>query len=298
MVTVTMSRTGVSAADNGVEGGTCTRDDQNIATLDKTVLPWLAKNAPNVHLTGSIETGKTQDTTEWCSHYGETVGASWADFQAFQATYGMRFISHSSTYAKNWPKLTPAQQYAQTCATRDVISSHGLLGADGQFDWPDNIIDPNVQATYVQPCFYFNRIYGGNGLNTLASALANHDEVFTKQAYGGSCNVSGLPCSTVYPYTYTLPSTVINTIKALKPGQHYSLQTYLLVTKTNPVYKTNTTQWDCTSTDPHYHWSNDTERYCWSDFRKILAFLQSDPNVIVTDPEGVAIAWGMTPPTM
>jgi hypothetical protein len=28
-----------------------------------------------------------------------------------------------------------------------------------------------------------------------------------------------------------------------------------------------------------------------------LQFLQSDPNVVVTDPKGVAVAWGMSPPT-
>jgi hypothetical protein len=43
--------------------------------------------------------------------------------------------------------------------------------------------------------------------------------------------------------------------------------------------------------------SNDVERYCWSDFKRIVQFLQSDPNVVVTDPKGVAVAWGMSPPT-
>jgi hypothetical protein len=118
------------------------------------------------------------------------------------------------------------------------------------------------------------------------------------QVFGGSCNTGGLACSTINPYTYVLPSRIINTIKSLMPGQHYSLQTYLLVQGTNPAYTTNPTRWDCTSTKPGYHWANDIERYCWPDFRRILTFLQNDPNVVVTDPEGVAIAWGMSPPTM
>lgn len=299
-VTITMSRTGVSAADHSVggEGGTCTRDNRDIASLDKVVLPWMQVHTPSVPLTGSVETGFTQDTTEWCSHQGMTRGPSWAELTTFQNTYGMRFISHSATYQENWPKLTAQRQYDETCGSRNAITAHGLLGANGQFDWPHNIIDPNVQATYVEPCFYFNRTYSGTGVNTLASTLANHDEVSTKQAYGGSCNTTGQPCSSVLPFTYVLPQTIINRIKTLQPGQHYSLQTYLLVTKTNPVYATNTTRWDCSSSDPTLHWSNDVERYCWVDFKRILTFLQNDKNVVVTDPQSVAVAWGMTPPSM
>ena len=61
-------------------------------------------------------------------------------------------------------------------------------------------------------------------------------------------------------------------------------------------YKTNADQWDCTAANPALHWSNDAERYCWVDFQRIVMAVQNNPNVVVTDPEGVAVAWGMPAP--
>lgn len=300
MVTVTLSRTEISAADRSVGGerGACVRDDKDIAPLDTQVLPWIAANTPRVHLTGSVETAPTLDASEWCAHAGETRAASWAQMQQFQSQYGMHFISHSATYPLSWSTLTAKRQYAETCGSRNAITSHGLVGADGQFDWPHNKLDPGVQSTYVEPCFYFNRIYQGNGINTAAWAAANRYEVSTKQIQGGACNIPGLPCSTALAYRYTVPRQVMTQIQNLQPGQHYSLQTYLLVRNTNPVYQTSKAQWDCADPNPAYHWSNDVERYCWSDFKRILTFLQNDPNITITDPEGVAVAWGLHPPSM
>ncbi len=300
MVTVTLSRTEISAADRSVGGerGTCVRDDKNVAPLDTQVLPWMAANTPLVHLTGSVETNPTLDAAEWCAHAGETRAASWAQMRQFQSQYGMHFVSHSATYPLSWSTLTAKRQYAETCGSRNAITAHGLVGADGQFDWPHNQLDASVQSSYVEPCFYFNRIYQGTGINTAAWAAANQYEVSTKQIQGGACNVTGLPCSAALAYRYTVPRQVMTQIQNLQPGQHYSLQTYLLVRNTNPVYQTNKAQWDCTDPNPAYHWSNDVERYCWSDFKRILTFLQNDPNITVTDPEGVAVAWGLSPPTM
>ena len=300
MVTVTMSRTEVSAADMSTgETGTCVRDDRNIATLDGVVLPWIESNAPRLHLTGSVETGETTDTSEWCAHYGWTRSASWAEMQQFQADYGMRFISHSSTYPLTWA-ITPREQWLQTCGSRDVITAHGLLGAEGQFDWPNNLLDATVQASYVQPCFDFNRVYG-SGSNTLAWSQSHAQELQTLDVDGGSCAAAGRTCSTADgTYLYKPPATIINAIKALRPGQEINLQAYVLVKGTNPAYsaaaiRPNRTRWNCNSSNPAYHWSNDVERYCWKDFRRILSFLQGDASVVLTDPAGVAAAWGAPP---
>jgi hypothetical protein len=174
-VTITISRTGVSAADRatGGEGGACVRGDRNIAPLDTVVLPWIRAHTPSIHLTGSVQTGSTRDNAEWCSHGGMTRAPSWAELKSFQTTYGMRFISHSATYLKDWPNATPQRQYDETCGSRDAITAHGLLGASGQFNWPHNVIDTTVQAQHVERCFYFNRTYSGTGVNTLTSTLAN-----------------------------------------------------------------------------------------------------------------------------
>ncbi len=308
MVSITMSRTEISAADGPPPGSfRCVRNDTDVATLNGVVLPWIAQNAPDVRLTGSIETGVTQPTAEWCAHYGWSMGASWADAAALQAAYGMRFISHSSTYPLTWSGLTDGQKYDQTCGSRDAITQHGLLGADGQFDWPNNVIDASTQTADVIPCFYLNRIYGP-GITTLAWAQAHHNEVSTLQLTGGSCAVANAACSTADgTIRYAQPQAVITKIDSLQPGQHLSLQGYVFVTGTNPSYSTagskpNTTRWDCTSVDPAYHWSNDAERYCWVDFQRILLALEARAGsttapIVVTDPETIAKAWGMPAPT-
>jgi Invasin, domain 3 len=296
-VTLVFSRTELSAADQsaGGEGGTCTRDDDGIAPLDTVVAPYVAQNYPNVHLVGSIETGLTQDTGHWCPHFGESYGSSWADLTALQ-DLGWTFIDHSATYATNWSSLTPQQQYDQTCGSRDVITAHGLIGASGQFEWPNNSFDATVNTNYVRKCFSFSRGYG-SGVTTEAQVEANNGQNSTIGVSGGHCNVSGVPCTTVNSVkAYTLPSTIISKINNLQPGQWLNLQTYLLVTGTSPAYATNKDRWDCTDPDPKYHWTNDVERYCWSDMQTVLARLNADTNVHMNSPSGVAAVWGLAPP--
>jgi hypothetical protein len=91
---------------------------------------------------------------------------------------------------------------------------------------------------------------------------------------------------------YTLPSTLIARIEALKPGQWYTLQAYLLVTGKNPQYTSDRMRWDCTSSDPAEHWTNTTVRYCWSDYQQIIQAIAADPSITVTDPLTVGQAWG------
>jgi invasin-like protein len=296
-ITLVFSRTELSAADqaSGGEFGKCTRDDQDIAPLDTVVGPYVQQNYPNVHLVGSIETGPTQDTGHWCPHAGKSWGPSWADLTALQ-NMGWSFIDHSATYTQNWSALTPQQQYDETCGSRDVITAHGLNGANGQFEWPNNSFDSTVNTNYVQKCFSFSRAYG-TGITSAPQVLKNNGRNSTIGVSGGHCNVSGLPCTTVNTVkAYTLPSTIISKINNLKPGQWLSLQTYVLVTNTNPVYTTNKTQWDCTNSDPRYHWTNDVERYCWSDLQTILAAINSNTSVEMNSPSAVASTWGWPPP--
>jgi hypothetical protein len=303
MVTIVMSRSEISAADNMIGSeptGTCKQDDKNITPLYApnngfSVAAWVAANAPKVHLTGSIETGVTQDDANWCAHYGRSFGPSWSQLEALGSEYGMHFISHSADYPQVWTtvpstwvdpyggsdRLADWQNW-ETCGSRDAITQHGLLGALGQYDWPNQKTDPTVMANDVIPCFYMNRSYQGTtDLNTLASVQANDDIATTRQLLGGRCNVVDLPCSTLLPECatcrYTVPVSVINQINFLKPGQALNLQAYVLVRNSNPdvttgvnQYKTNADQWDCTNPNPAYHWSNDAERYCWVDLRSCV----------------------------
>ena len=296
-VTLVFSRTELSAADDstGGETGSCIRDDADIAPLDTVVAPYVATNYPNVHLVGSIETGPTQATGHWCPHSGKSYGSSWSDLAALQ-NLGWTFIDHSATYATNWSSLTAQQQYDQTCGSRDVITSHGLAGANGQFDWPNNKFSSTVNTQYVRNCFSFSRGYG-SGVTTEAQIDADNGQNSTIGVSGGHCNVTGLACSTVNSVkAYTLPSTIITKLHNLADGQWLNLQTYLLVTGQNPVYGTNPTRWDCTNPDPRYHWTNDVERYCWNDMQTVLAAINSDSSVQMNSPAGVASVWGLAPP--
>ena len=297
-VTLIFSRTELSAADHsfGGESGSCTRDDRDIAQLDTVVAPYVAANYPHVHPVGSIETGPTSGAPgHWCPHSGETYGSSWANLTTLM-NLGWSFIDHSATYATNWSSLTQQQQYDQTCGSRNVITSHGLPGANGQFDWPNNSFDATVNTNFVRKCFSFSRGYG-TGVTTASQIALNNGQQSTRGVSGGHCNISGLPCTTVNKVkAYTLPSTVIAQMHSLQPGQWQNLQTYLLVTGKNPTYATNTTRWDCTSSDPRYHWTNDVERYCWNDMRTVLAALNADSSVKSNSPAGVATDWGLAPP--
>jgi hypothetical protein len=296
-VTLVFSRTELSAADNssGGEGGTCTRDDEDIAPLDTVVAPYVAQNYPNVHPVGSIETGLTSDSGHWCPHHGESYGSSWSDLTAL-ANLGWTFIDHSATYPTKWANLTQQQDYDQTCGSRDVITAHGLTGASGQFDWPNNKFDSTVNNLFVTQCFSFSRGYG-SGVTTAAQVQMNNGQQSTRGATGGHCHVTGQPCSTLKTgKAYTLPSSVITQMDSLTPGQWLNLQTYVLVTGKSPTYTTDKARWDCTNPDPRYHWSNDVERYCWSDMQTILAALNADANVQSNSPSGVAALWGWPPP--
>jgi hypothetical protein len=93
-------------------------------------------------------------------------------------------------------------------------------------------------------------------------------------------------------HRYVLPSRTIAGIKALRPGQWRTIQSYVLVTGTNPSYTSNETRWDCRSPDPKLHWTNDNERYCYKDWKTIVKAVAAMPDITVTDPLTVGIAFG------
>ena len=117
---------------------------------------------------------------------------------------------------------------------------------------------------------------------------------YTIAVVGGPCNDLTQPGYTVHVQNgrYTLPSAIIARIQALKPGQWYTLQAYLLVTGKNPKYAHNRMRWDCTSPDPALHWTNTTVRYCWSDYQQIIQAVAADAVHHDDAPPTVGRAWG------
>jgi hypothetical protein len=287
-VTLLFSRTEMNAADN------CVPDSTGIAALGAVVAPYL--NSLGMAATGTLVTGRTTQTARTCSHYGDSLTASWNDATNLANNFGWSFVSHTATYPSDWSKLTPAQVDAETCGSADTIASHGLPGAHGLIAYPGAAgLPTTVQADYSAKCFAWGRRFGAAG-TTLASAGQTPPYwQRTEAPSGGACNVSTASCYTVSSrgnWRYTTPDQVIAQVEALQPGQWLTLQAYILVRGTNPAYTNNTTRWDCTSSNPNLHWSNDTERYCYSDWKKIVQAVAAHPDITVTDPLTVGIAFG------
>jgi len=294
-VTLLFSRSEISAADN------CVEDDTNIARLDTTVAPYL--RSLGMAGTGTLVTKRTEDTTRHCTHYNDDLTASWADATNLAQNFGWSFVSHTATYPTlaKIESLTPAQAKAETCGSAATIKAHGLPGAAGMIAYPGSYTkNPAVvklQTVYGDTCFDWGRQYdhAKHGQNVLATASTTPPHwVYPVAVVGGPCNDPTQPCYTVHVQNgrYTMPSTIINQIKRLKPGMWYILQAYILVTDKNPKYPHNNNRWDCTSSDPALHWTNVTVRYCWSDYQQILQAISADPNITVTDPQTLGRAYG------
>jgi hypothetical protein len=293
-VTLLFSRSEISAADN------CVENDTNIARLDTTVAPYL--QSVGMAGTGTLVTKRTDDTTRHCTHYNDDLTASWADATNLAQTYGWSFVSHTATYPTlaQIENFTPAEAKAQTCGSEATIKAHGLPGAAGMIAYPGsytkNQAVVNLQTQYSSTCFDWGRQYdqAKHGVTPQSSATTPPYWAYSIAVVGGPCNDPTQPCYTVHVQNgrYTLPSTIISRIEALKAGQWYTLQAYLLVTGKNPKYTNDRMRWDCTSTDPALHWTNTTVRYCWSDYQQIIQAIAADPSITVTDPLTVGKTWG------
>jgi hypothetical protein len=299
-VTLLFSRTEISAADN------CVQDDADVARLDTTVAPFL--HTFGIAGTGTLVTDRTYATRRNCIHYNDDLSASWADATNLARKYGWSFVSHTATYpgVQKIERMTPAEQYAATCGTIATITSHGLPGAAGMIAYPGSgpvsksAAVEKLQSQYGAKCFdwgrqYVGGVYGNHGVTKAIAASTPPYWQATGAVVGGACHVRTAPCYNLHikgNERYRLPSEVIARIRALKPGQWFTLQAYLLVTGTNPKYAKNYTKWDCTSPNPALHWTNAQVRYCWSDYQRIIRAIAADPSITVTDPATVGKAWG------
>jgi len=288
-VELLFSRTEETAADN------CVRDDAGVALLDTTVAPFL--QSLGFSATGTIETGPTQQSSLWCTHYQSTLATSWDLAQELASAYGWTFVSHSSTYPTTWP-TDPGQQWDQTCGSAQVIDAHGLPGADAMYAWPHSYLNSTALTQFVEPCFGTSRVFRNvpTDVGTLSSPPYYQ---YAWQLLGGclSATTGANRCGPVVidgsTLTYQDPRAMINAIEALPPGRVVTLQAYLLVTGKSPPYTASKDQWDCTSSDPADHWSNDAERYCYSDFMEVMQALH-DSGITITQPLAVDAAFGRT----
>lgn len=287
-VTLLFSRTQVTAADD------CALDNAGIARLDTKVAPYM--RSLGLIGTGTLVTGKIKNTALTCTHKGDSLMGSWGNASSLADSYGWSFVSHTATYPSHIDSLPPARAYAETCGSAAAIDAHGLHGGHGLIVYPGAQPPPaKLQARYGARCFAWGRLYGHAGLTSYTAADERPYWQHTAASKGGPCNTVGAPCYTIRAIgskRYTRPTTIIAEIRSLRPGQWLTLQAYLLVKGTSPAYTHNDTRWDCSSPNPALHWTNDVERYCYSDFQRIARAIATTPGITVTDPLTVGEAFG------
>lgn len=285
--TLYFSRSEISAAD------ACSPDDTGIARLDTVVAPYL--QSLRMAGTGSLVTDVTRKTKNNCTHNGDSLTASWAQATSLAQTYGWHFVSATATYPINITRLSPIQQQAETCGSANTIDNHGLPGAHGLIAYPgSHVLPTTVQAKYGVKCFAWGREYDKSGTTTTAMGAALPFWQFTRAFNGGPCNDPAAACYTIAAQgstRYATPAEIIALVDALKPGQWLTLQSYILVTGKNPPYIHNGTRWNCSSSDPDLHWTNDVERYCYNDFQQVVQAIRAR-GITVSDPLTVGVAFG------
>jgi hypothetical protein len=188
--------------------------------------------------------------------------------------------------------MTRDQQWNETCGSILDLRAHGHMRGDGYFAYPDNAWNNDVQTNVVSTCFAFGRKYQ-SAVATRTGVTTPPYYAVTQQVGGGSCADPSLPCFTLnVPWPYRSPDLISGMMTNLSPGKWMILQAYVLVDGARAG------KWDCTSSDWRAHWTTDWERYCWSDYLRILDAMPAAATV--TDPKTVAQAWGRTnyiPPT-
>jgi hypothetical protein len=288
-VTLLFSRTEISGAIN------CTPDNTDVARLDTTVAPFL--HSLGMAGTGTLETATIGDTTRVCTpNNDQSLMASWADATMLSTDYGWSFVSHTATYPEpeNISTLSPQRQWDETCGSAKTIVEHGLHGGHGLIAYPGATGSPaKTQEDFGQHCFAWGREYNPSATTTVSAASTAPFWQKTAAFNGGPCNDTAAACYD-FPlsngHRYTLPSTLIARVDALTPGTWGTLQSFVLVTGTDPAG--SVLHWDCRSSDPALHWTSDNERYCYKDFEAVVRAVHARPEITVTDPLTVGVAWG------
>lgn len=284
--TLLFSRTEVTGAVG------CVRDDTGVARLDTTVAPYLA--SLGLAGTGTLATARVLETGQRCTHARATLMSSWRDVQWLSSTYGWSFVSHTATYPANLATLSPARRWDETCGSAAELERRGLRGARGLIAYPGAGAGRKDTHTEVgAQCFAWGRKYGVAATTAIAAAGRAPYWQVTGAVNGGPCADPTASCATVAATggkRYTQPAELVARVGALRAGQWLTLQAFLLVTDTSPAG--SAIRWDCTADDPALHWTTDNERYCYRDWQLVVEALAARPDVTVTDPLTVGIAFG------
>jgi hypothetical protein len=249
-----------------------------------------ALRSRGLNATGNIVLNQVPATGFWCEG-GFSLHPGWDRIQTLRQQ-GWNFVSAGRSYI-NMSTATFQQAYNNSCGSLPVFAQRGI-DASGLYAYPNDKYTTAVQTNPVSTCFAWGRTYG-TGVNTRSQMGAPWFQS-THTTQGARCNMpnAGCPYAAQEKWAYTLPSSIIATIRGLQPGQWYSVQFYRFVTGAN-LDALDRFRWDCRATDPRLHWATRPEVYCWNDFVAVmdaLAAERSAGRVVVTDPKSVAAAWG------
>ena len=217
------------------------------AVTSTAIVDWMGQSAP--HCQGADEI------------------ASWQEAVSLQKNDGWTFVS-GSVHGDDLLLLTPAAAQAEICDSGEIIGQEGLSGQWGEFAFPYDKTDSQLEQTALSCGYAFGRLYA-TGSNALP--IQRPYWLSTMSLNGGACADVTRSCYRLATrYHYTDPAALVS-IGRLSPGYWKVLQGYVLVTGT---IQSDLSAWDCTSPDWHEHWSSGpvaTEIYCWNDWEAALA---------------------------
>jgi hypothetical protein len=287
-VTFLFSRTEMTAADG------CMRDNAGIAPIGTVVAPYLRSRGMSA--TGTLQTGNTNPAGPLCLHYDESLGASWADAANLAKNYGWSFGSATATYLVG--RLTPAKSYAETCGSAAAIGAHGLPGGHGIVAYHGAAKPPvALQTNYGAHCFAWGRRYGNEGTTPASAGTTPPYWQYTGAPNGGACNTRGAPCYHIPPR----PARSIVTscqaglsLASRRSGRASGAPSSPTSWSPAPIRRTPRTRRGGTAGRPIRSCTgpNDNERYCYKDWKTIVKAVAAMPDITVTDPLTVGIAFG------
>jgi hypothetical protein len=200
---------------------------------------------------------------------GSTSGniyPSFALLSCLRNAYGSEVgMDYGAVYPNSLAGETNAQLMQNTCDTEQVFINHGFYRSWGAFAYANGQASSSAHSV-IASCFGFGRAYG-SGINSVSTLVNAPYTLHTLSLNGGSCSQSGLACSSVFQRTYVMPGTITN---ALVQGTRVwsSIQFYHLVTGSR---QTGNLTWDCTNSNPAYHWTSRGEFYCESDLQRAIS---------------------------
>jgi hypothetical protein len=210
--------------------------------------------------------------------------ATWSQMASLQATYGWTFVGGSRTYA-NLTTVSTTRAKWEACGSLADIRSHGLVGGQGEFAFPNDYNNGGLEALALSCGYDFGRDYTAGPNLEMALPIPKPYWLYTYSLNGGACNDPASRCYALDThYRYTNPA-VLARILVLDPGHWKVVQGYNFVIG---AVNSSTVSWDCTSPNWREHWTSGldaTEVYCWTDW---LSALTSARNVTWVTPAQMA----------